>query len=88
MAGSDGVAAQLLRVAEAIEAGRSDAAILQALQQAGASRPANGRQSADELHRLGTGLETWRQVWPRMGGQRDFRMAVAREARLWAKRLA
>jgi hypothetical protein len=33
-------------------------------------------------------LQTWQQVWPRLGGQREFRLAVAREARLWSKRFA
>ena len=32
-------------------------------------------------------IATWRQVWPRLGTQPDFRLAVAREAALWAKRL-
>lgn len=31
-------------------------------------------------------LETWRTVWPRLGAQREFRAAVVREARLWARR--
>ncbi|MBI4342246.1 MAG: hypothetical protein HY599_02640 [Candidatus Omnitrophica bacterium] len=33
-------------------------------------------------------LETWQRVWPRLGTQRDFRAAVVREARLWAKTFA
>ena len=33
-------------------------------------------------------LKTWQEVWPRLGLQREFRLAVVREARLWAKRLA
>lgn len=32
-------------------------------------------------------LATWRQVWPRMGSQQEFRQAVAREAAMWSKRL-
>jgi hypothetical protein len=36
---------------------------------------------------LRTVLATWRDVWPRMGARPEFRQAVAREARLWAKRL-
>ncbi len=31
-------------------------------------------------------LETWLQVWPRLSSQDDFRLAVAREARLWSGR--
>ncbi len=32
-------------------------------------------------------IQTWKEIWPRMGGQREFRLAVAREARLWSQRL-
>jgi len=34
-----------------------------------------------------TALQTWQAVWPRLGGQREFRQAVAREAGLWSRRL-
>ena len=37
---------------------------------------------------VGTALQTWRDVWPRLGSQAEFRTAVAREARLWATRLS
>jgi len=39
------------------------------------------------LPQLKTALETWRTVWPRMEQREEFRLAVAREAALWAKRL-
>jgi hypothetical protein len=39
------------------------------------------------LAHVQTAAQTWREVWPRLGGQREFRHAVAREARLWSKRL-
>ncbi len=84
MAG-EALAQSLLQVAEAIEQGRPEAAILEALRQARTARGANGR-TPDAQH-LDTVLKTWQEVWPRMGGQRDFRMAVIREARSWAKRL-
>ena len=32
-------------------------------------------------------LETWQRVWPRLGTDHDFSLAVAREARLWSGRL-
>ena len=32
-------------------------------------------------------LETWQRVWPRLGTDQDFCLAVAREARLWSGRL-
>ncbi len=55
------------------------------------------QQAADhapsaELRQLLTNVQaaltTWHQVWPRLGTQRDFRLAVAREARLWSKKLS
>ena len=39
------------------------------------------------LPNLKTAVMTWRQVWPRLGEQREFRQAVLREAGLWARRL-
>ena len=36
---------------------------------------------------LQTVAQTWHRVWPRLGGQRDFRLAVAREARRWSQEL-
>lgn len=82
-----------LDVAGDIEAGRSEAALCQHLQRAhtlcGAAA-AGERDAArrELLAHLQTALSTWQQVWPRLGGQQPFRLAVAREARLWAKRLA
>ena len=32
-------------------------------------------------------LQTWRQVWSRLGTQPEFRQAVAREAEMWSRRL-
>ena len=32
-------------------------------------------------------LQTWRQVWSRLGEQPEFRQAVIREAELWSRRL-
>jgi len=32
-------------------------------------------------------LAMWRRVWPRLGSQREFCQAVAREAQQWSKRL-
>ena len=48
-------------------------------------------QSRGELQRLllnvQTALRTWREVWPRLGHQQEFRAAVSREAERWSKRL-
>ena len=87
MTGVARVAALLLRLADAIEQDRQDAVILEALRQARAARSANGSAASETSRRVDTVLEAWQQVWPRMGGQRDFRMAVAREARRWAKEM-
>lgn len=39
------------------------------------------------LGNMATVFDTWQSVWPRLGAQPEFRQAVEREARLWAKRL-
>ena len=48
-------------------------------------------ESSGELQSLLTNLQqpltTWQQVWPRLGAQEEFRLAVAREADLWSRRL-
>jgi len=47
--------------------------------------------SADMRQLLGNvqaALARWHEVWPRLGGQRDFRSAVAREARLWSRKFS
>jgi len=93
MAGAEDVAPladRLETVAAGIESRQSDDAVIALLclaQQACdrlAAHPAQGAAWST----LGQALQTWQQVWARLGGQRDFRLAVAREARLWAKRLA
>ena len=33
-------------------------------------------------------LQTWQEVWPRLGTSGEFRAAVAREARQWSKRFS
>ena len=44
-------------------------------------------EAASLLPNLKTALETWQRVWPRLGRQREFRQAVAREAGLWSRHL-
>jgi hypothetical protein len=50
------------------------------------------RERSADLKRLltnvGAALQTWQQVWPRLGTRDEFRLAVAREARLWSKRFS
>ena len=85
-------AAQVAEIASAIEARRPDAVLLEGF---GAARTACERAAAEEtleakaaLTNLATALKTWQEVWPRLGREQDFRLAVVREARLWSKRLA
>jgi len=40
------------------------------------------------LEDLAHRLEVWQQVWPRLSKDGGFRIAVARESRLWAQKLA
>jgi hypothetical protein len=41
--------------------------------------------STQLLINVSTAVQTWREVWPRLGGQAPFRQAVTREAGLWAQ---
>ncbi|PIQ83755.1 MAG: hypothetical protein COV75_05785 [Candidatus Omnitrophica bacterium CG11_big_fil_rev_8_21_14_0_20_63_9] len=86
----------LLRVAEAFTAiggaidRHDDGAVGTLLQQAQDTCQRAAEQAVGEtkayLVNVGTALQTWQQVWPRLGEQPEFRQAVGREARLWAKR--
>ena len=51
-----------------------------------ASAQEQGGASQELLRNVSTAAQTWGQVWPRLGQQQEFRLAVAREARMWAKR--
>ena len=88
----DQLAASLTALASGIEARQPDASLLALLAKtqalcecAGASEGSAARKQ--RLAQVRTATETWHTVWPRLGGQRDFRLAVAREARLWSKRI-
>ena len=75
------------------ESHRPDAAMLETLAQTAAAcaDAASAEQSPEAkqlLINLQTAVTTWQQVWPRLGAQREFRLAVAREAKLWSKRLS
>ena len=83
------IAECLAAIAEQIERGRDDAALPALLAQARASCAASTGAPAGVkpmLTQMQQALETWATVWPRLGSQREFRQAVVREARLWAKR--
>jgi hypothetical protein len=79
-------------ISEGILGGRTDVSIQEAISAAETLAQqlsgSGGTQEARQLSaNLVIALEAWRTVWPRMGTQREFRAAVAREAALWAKRL-
>ena len=89
----DQVPVHLIALASGIEVHRPNAMILEALERACSScheAVETGRAGAltQILAQVETATTTWQQVWPRVGGDREFQLAVAREARLWAKRLA
>lgn len=84
------VAANFEQIASSIEAAQSPAAMCALLEQTMAwCRQPAGRVGQAEmlLSNLATALQAWRQVWPRMGTDREFRLAVAREARRWSTQL-
>ena len=78
-------------LAESIERQKSNEAVMEALAQTQAScRQFAEEASSAETKRLcgniQSALNAWKEVWPRLGRQPEFRQAVAREARLWSKR--
>lgn len=86
------IAEEFGRIAAAIEARQPDTVVADALNTTHAlcAAAASGARSAEArelLTNVQTALETWRTVWPRLGAQREFRQAVAREADLWSRRL-
>ena len=88
----DRVAAQFADLASAIQERRSDAILAQCLTktQAFCEQAARAERSKELKHlltHLRTALETWQRIWPRLGQEEEFRLAIAREARLWSRRL-
>lgn len=87
-----GVAERFAAVASSIEQQHSDEQVLRALSDAQTVCDQLAAAEASDTHRqllqhVKIVFETWQQVWHRLGTQREFRLAVAREARLWTKRL-
>lgn len=87
------VAAGFQAIAACIEEYRSAEALVDALRRAQALCEAVADRAGSPdlkalLPNVQQALKTWQQVWPRLGSERDFRLAVAREARLWSKRLS
>ncbi len=86
----DQLTSLLTQLVDSIDAGRPDGEVTRVLADS-VSRCARGPQTTTDrrlIEQLTQVLETWQQVWPRMGRQQVFRQAVAREASQWAKRLA
>ena len=86
--------ATLVEIASCIQERRPEAALAELLvraqglcEQAAVER-LSGEVGARLLADVKPALQTWQQVWVRLGCDPEFRMAVAREAHLWAKRLA
>lgn len=88
----DGLEAQFQRIADAVEQRQSDSLVIEALTTTHAlcvtaAAHAQTAQARTVLTNVQTALETWRTVWPRLGAQKEFRQAVAREAALWSRKL-
>ena len=80
------------RLAQAVEGSRPQAELFERMEDArraceAAAARAESSDMRDLLINVQSALRTWREVWPRLGTEQPFRLAVAREARLWAKRL-
>ena len=86
------IASNFAEIASCVTKGAPAAKVTDVLEQTRAlcERAVVGDDAADItslLPNLRTALETWQQVWPRLGKQKEFRQAVAREADLWSRRL-
>ncbi len=85
------LAAAVAQITSTINARQPETNVLKALRDAQVLCEEVGGQSAGELQilvqQLNTVLDAWQRVWPRMGQQQDFRLAVSREAELWSRRL-
>ncbi len=86
------VAEYFAAIAERIEHGQSDDGVPQLFAQTLTLCERTAATSSAETQRalsqVRQALKTWTTVWPRLGSQPEFRLAVAREARLWSKRFA
>jgi len=86
------IAAKLTDIATGIDTRQSNSGLSELFTQARVlcQAAADYEQSAplkQSLANVAVALQTWHEVWPRLGVQQEFRLAVCREARLWAKRL-
>ena len=85
------IAANFSQIASCVSERKPDAALTAILEETEAfcewTAAAGSAKTQSLLLNVKTALGTWRQVWPRLGAQREFRLAVAREADLWSRRL-
>ena len=86
------VADHFAAIAERVERRQADDGVPQLFAQTRTLCERTAATSSAEMQRalsqVQQALETWATVWPRLGAQPEFRLAVAREARLWSKRFA
>ena len=86
------VAERFRQLAAEIRARQADGVLDVVFEEAKALCDDAARNTAGEtqtlLTQLSTAVSTWRQVWPRLGRQVEFRAAVAREAEGWSARLS
>ena len=87
------LAAHLATIASHIQASRPETQLVELLGQAqrlceAAAAQPRATSVKTLLANLTMALQTWQHMWPRLGAQSEFRLAVAREARLWSQRFA
>ena len=87
------ISEQFIEISEQIEKRKTLQAVEKQLAQlrqdcAIAAAQATSEEARESFVQVQQALETWHRVWPKLGTQPEFRLAVAREARLWSNRLA
>ena len=85
------VAAHFAGIASGIEAATAQADVMALMEDAerfcSQATLSQSGELKELLSNLVTALHTWQAVWPRLGKQQEFRLAVAREARQWSARI-
>ena len=88
--GCTDAAARFAQIEAAIDGGRATAAMRVLFDETRHSCETLARHrgpAAPVAKNLVTAVAAWRDVWPRLGREADFRLAVAREAKRWAVEL-
>lgn len=88
------IASHFAQIASCVNQRTSEATLQRVLKETQGLCAAAAQQRSVGLHEATSwlsnvtmALKTWQEVWPRLGGQSEFRQAVAREATLWSRRL-